>query len=106
MTRPASAADMIWGGLVGVTLPREKMSARVGASIALASGSGLGVARDMDDYAHLAAAIARKKLRGPARAELAGAGSFDAVSHSARLVRALKAVYEVGGGFHVSLAAF
>jgi hypothetical protein len=52
---------MLWGGLPVVTLPSEKMSARIGSSIALASRCGFFVARNIDDYEHLALRIVRAR---------------------------------------------
>ena len=81
------------------------MAARVGASIALAAGASIGVARDLDDYVALATMMTQRRLRALEHAELAGAGSFDASAHAGRLVKALRCLQDAGVGYHVVVSA-
>lgn len=46
----STASDMLWARVPVLTLPQEKMAARAAASIVMASGLGIGVARNTADY--------------------------------------------------------
>lgn len=46
----STASDMLWAQVPVLTLPQEKMAARAAASIIMAGGLGVGVARNDADY--------------------------------------------------------
>jgi protein O-GlcNAc transferase len=46
----STASDMLWAQVPVLTLPQEKMAARAAASIIMAAGLGVGVARNDADY--------------------------------------------------------
>jgi len=62
----STAADALWAGIPVLTLAREKMASRVGASLALSLGLPQLVARTLGEYEELAVRLAQspRKLAG------------------------------------------
>ena len=103
-----------------VTLPQEKMAARVAAGILIAGGLGLGVARNEADYLALAPRVGRAARRmrraGAAldRDALAQSLLFDEAVFARAMLRCLRVLAEAhwaavhvyhGRQFHVVVAA-
>jgi protein O-GlcNAc transferase len=93
----STVGEALHAGLPVVTEPREKMAARVAASILVAGGLSLMIARDPSDYLALATRIL---TNSPARADCrrrtahAQATVFDTEGWSGRWERLLLLLYD------------
>ncbi|EKX44545.1 hypothetical protein GUITHDRAFT_109660 [Guillardia theta CCMP2712] len=59
----STAADALWAGVPVLTLAREKMAARVGASLALSLHMPELIVRNMEEYVSVATLLARRRRK-------------------------------------------
>lgn len=96
---PALACEAMHMGVPTVTLRGESHAGRVTASVLTAAGLGNLVAGSPEEYAKLAADLARDEgrrasLRSGLRAQLAGSPLCDAAGYAARIEAAYRSMWE------------
>jgi hypothetical protein len=93
----STLADVVWAGVPVLVLPCETMGSRIGSSIMSSVGAAALVARNLDEYLHLA-----RVLAAPAKAEaLAGfrkriqatLHSDDSLQEASRYTKRLEGIY-------------